>query len=173
VRHARCRQRSICGSRVHSKTTLPVDGAGMAFGVISTTFLPGSSLAPAHASAVIRLAEVFPTGASAISQVLPRNVNQGLVIKLAAARAGGAITGAHVLSNIDARVIRPLVAICLFVISFFILLRTARAPPPRNAPGRGSPLEARRTQVDRVAAERGQRLEEFKRWQVEIDQAEV
>jgi hypothetical protein len=87
----------------------------MAFGVISTTFLLSSSLAPAHASAVIRLAEVFPTGASAISQVLPRN---GLVIKLAAAGAGGAITGAHVLSNIDARVIRPLVAICLFVISF-------------------------------------------------------
>jgi hypothetical protein len=123
-------------------------------------------LAPAHASAVIRLWEVFPTGASAISQVLPRNVNQGLVIKLAVAGAGGAITGAHVLFGYR-------IAICLFVISFFILLRTARAPPPRNAPGRGSPLEARRTQVDRVAAERGQRLEEFKRWQVEIDQAEV
>jgi hypothetical protein len=70
-------------------------------------------------------------------------------------------------------VIRLLVAAYLFVVGLFILLRAIRAPPPRDAPGRGSPLEARRSQVDRVAAERGQRLEEFKRWQVEIDQAEV
>jgi uncharacterized protein len=112
-----------------------VDGAlGMAFGVISTTFLLSFGLTPAHASAVIHLAEVFTTGASAISHVMHKNINQGLVIKLAVAGASGAITGAHVLSNIDGRVMRPLVAVYLFVIGVFILLRAVRSPPPREAP---------------------------------------
>ncbi len=112
-----------------------VDGAlGMAFGVISTTFLLSFGLTPVHASAVIHLAEVFTTGASAISHAMHKNINQRLVIKLAVAGAGGAITGAHVLSNIEGRVMRPLVAVYLFVIGVFILLRAVRAPPSSDAP---------------------------------------
>jgi uncharacterized protein len=111
-----------------------VDGAlGMAFGVISTTFLLNFGLAPAHASAVVHLAEVFTTGASAISHVMHKNINQRLVIKLALSGAGGAITGAYVLSNIEGRVMRPLVAIYLFFIGVFILLRAARATPSSDA----------------------------------------
>jgi uncharacterized protein len=112
-----------------------VDGAlGMAFGVISTTFLLSFGLTPAHASAVIHLAEVFTTGASALSHAMHKNINRRLVIKLGAAGASGAIAGAHVLSNIDGRVMRPLVAAYLFVIGIFILLRAVRAPPPSDAP---------------------------------------
>jgi len=111
-----------------------VDGAlGMAFGVISTTFLLSFGLTPAHASAVIHLAEVFTTGASAVSHAMHKNINRRLVIKLAVAGASGAIVGAHVLSNIDGRVMRPLVAAYLFVIAIFILLRAVRAPQPRDA----------------------------------------
>ena len=45
-----------------------VDGAlGMAFGVISTTAMLSLGLSPAHASAVVHTAEVFTTGASAVS----------------------------------------------------------------------------------------------------------
>jgi uncharacterized membrane protein YfcA len=112
-----------------------VDGAlGMAFGVISTTFLLSFGLTPAHASAVIHLAEVFTTGASALSHAMHKNINRRLVIRLGVAGASGAIAGAHVLSNIDGRVMRPLVAVYLFVLGVFILLRAVRAPPSSDAP---------------------------------------
>jgi uncharacterized membrane protein YfcA len=82
---------------------------------------------------VIHLAEVFTTGASAISHAMHKNINQRLVIKLAVAGAGGAITGAHVLSNIEGRVMRPLVAVYMFVIGVFICYERF-GPPSSDAP---------------------------------------
>ena len=53
-----------------------VDGAlGMAFGVISTTAMLSLGLSPAHASAVVHTAEVFTTGASAVSHAIHNNIN--------------------------------------------------------------------------------------------------
>ena len=88
-----------------------IDGAlGMAFGVISTSALLTLGLSPAHASAVVHTAEVFTTGASAVSHAIHKNINRRLVIELGLAGSLGAIIGAHVLSNIDGRVMRPFVA---------------------------------------------------------------
>lgn len=104
-----------------------IDGAlGMAFGVISATALLTLGYLPAHASAVVHTAEIFTTGASAISHAIHRNVNRKLVIELALAGTVGAVTGAYVLSNIDGRIIRPLVAAYLLVLGLWVLLRALR-----------------------------------------------
>ena len=112
-----------------------IDGAlGMAFGLISTSALLTLGLSPAHASAMVHTAEVFTTGASAVSHALHKNINRRLVIELGLAGSLGAIIGAHVLSNIDGRVMRPFVAAYLLVLGLSILLRALRAPPETDTP---------------------------------------
>ena len=112
-----------------------VDGAlGMAFGLISTTTLLTIGLSPAHASAMVHTAEVFTTGASAVSHAIHKNINRRLVVELAVAGSVGAIIGAYVLSNIDGRVMRPFVAAYLLVLGLSILLRAFHAPPETDAP---------------------------------------
>jgi uncharacterized membrane protein YfcA len=100
-----------------------IDGAlGMAFGVISTTALLTVGVAPAQASAIVHTAEIFTTGASAASHIYQRNVDWRLVVRLGIAGVIGAALGAWVLSNIDAAVVRPFVAIYLAAIGIFILI---------------------------------------------------
>ena len=107
-----------------------VDGAlGMAFGLLSTSAMLTIGLSPAHASAIVHTAEVFTTGASAVSHMLHKNINRRLMIELAVAGSIGAIIGAYVLSNIDGRVIRPLVAAYLLVLGISLLLRARHQPP--------------------------------------------
>ena len=112
-----------------------VDGAlGMAFGVISTTAMLSLGMSPAHASAMVHTAEVFTSGASAVSHAIHNNINRRLVIELAAAGSVGAVIGAYVLSNIDGRVMRPFVAAYLMVLGLSILLRAFHAPPESDTP---------------------------------------
>lgn len=112
-----------------------IDGAlGMAFGVISTTALLTLGLSPVHASAMVHTAEVFTTGASAVSHAAHKNINRRLVIELALAGSAGAIVGAYVLSNIDGQVLRPFVAAYLGVLGLSILMRSFRAPPESDTP---------------------------------------
>ena len=92
-----------------------VDGAlGMAYGVISTARMLMIGLPPAQASALVHTAEVFTTGASAASHIYHRNVDWRFVMRLGIAGVLGAVLGAWVLSNLDAKVMRPFVssAIC-------------------------------------------------------------
>ena len=112
-----------------------VDGAlGMAFGVISTTAMLSLGLSPAHASAMVHTAEVFTTGASAVSHAIHNNINRRLVIELAVEGSVGAIIGAYVLSNIDGQAMRPFVAAYLLVLGLSILLRAFHAPPETDTP---------------------------------------
>jgi uncharacterized protein len=91
-----------------------VDGAlGMAFGVVSTSAMLMIGVPPAQASALVHTAEVFTTGASAASHIYHRNVDWRLVIRLGIAGVIGAVLGAWVLSNLDAKVcVRSWPAIC-------------------------------------------------------------
>jgi len=112
-----------------------VDGMlGMAFGVISTTAMLSIGLPPAQASAVVHTAEIFTTGASAVSHIYHRNVDWRLVMRLGVAGVAGAVLGAWLLSNIDAAVMRPYVFGYLFVMSLYILYRAARLSRPREKP---------------------------------------
>jgi uncharacterized protein len=117
-----------------------VDGTlGMAFGVISTSAMLTFGFAPAQASALVHTAEVFTTGASAVSHVYHRNVDWRLVIRLGVAGVVGAVLGAWVLSNVDAAAVRPYVAAYLVLIGVFILFKAWRMAPPREAPARWVP----------------------------------
>ena len=112
-----------------------VDGAlGMAFGVVSTSAMLMIGLPPAQASALVHTAEVFTTGASAASHVYHRNVDWRLVIRLGIAGVIGAALGAWVLSNVDAKFMRPFVFAYLFLMAIYILLKAAQIPTPRDAP---------------------------------------
>src|SRR6188472_52581 len=104
-----------------------VDGAlGMAYGVLTNTALLSIGLAPAQASAVVHTAEIFTTGASAASHIYHRNVDWRLVTRLGIAGVAGAVLGAWVLSNVDASVVRPYVAVYLSAIGLFILFKAMR-----------------------------------------------
>lgn len=115
-----------------------VDGAlGMAFGVITNTLLVSvMGVAPARASASVHLVETFTTAASAVSHIYHRNVNWKLFARLVIPGMIGGVSGAYLLSNIDAHVARPFVMGYLTCIGVYLLWRWWRSdhgPPYRAA----------------------------------------
>jgi uncharacterized protein len=111
-----------------------VDGAlGMAFGVISSTLLVSViGVTPATASAGVHLVECFTTGVSGISHALHRNVNWRLFLRLIVPGIIGGVTGAYLLTSIDAAVTRPIVMTYLAGIGVYLLWRGLRYPPHRE-----------------------------------------
>lgn len=102
-----------------------VDGAiGMAFGVITNTLLVSViGMPPAQASARVHLVEMFTTAASGISHVLHKNVDWKLFSRLAIPGVIGGVTGAYVLTSIDAAVAKPFVMTYLTGIGVYLLYR--------------------------------------------------
>jgi len=109
-----------------------VDGAlGMAYGVISSSVLLALGVPPAAASASVHGAEVFTTGASAISHGMHRNIDWRLFVPLAVAGVIGGVLGAYVLSGIDGRAIKPFIIAYLATIGVWILWRAGHDIRPR------------------------------------------
>lgn len=109
-----------------------VDGAlGMAFGVISQTLLVSIGMPPAAASASTHLVELFTTGASGVSHMAHRNVDWGLFKRLVPFGVIGGVTGAYLLSNIDATVAKPFVLTYLIGIGCYLLYRAIRMAEPK------------------------------------------
>src|SRR5918995_3701764 len=101
-----------------------VDGSlGMAYGVTSTTLLLTVGIAPAVASAAVYLSEVGTTLASGFSHWRFGNVDWGKVGWMAVPGGVGAFLGAVVLSSISAEAAQPIVAIFLFCLGVYILVR--------------------------------------------------
>ncbi|MFC4291668.1 sulfite exporter TauE/SafE family protein [Sphingorhabdus arenilitoris] len=118
-----------------------VDGAlGMAFGVISTTLLISMGVPPALASASVHAVECVTTGVSGVSHVYHRNVDWKLFRKLALPGIAGGITGAYVLSNIDAGIAKPFVLTYLTIIGAILIYRALRWPPQVREPKYVAPL---------------------------------
>lgn len=109
-----------------------IDGAlGMAFGVISQTLLVSvMGVPPAAASASVHLVEVFTTGTSGISHIVHKNIDWGLFKRLVPFGILGGVTGAYLLSNVDASVARPFVMIYLTGIGFYLLFKAFRQLEP-------------------------------------------
>ena len=101
-----------------------VDGAlGMAYGVTSTTLLLTAGIAPAAASASVHLSEVGTTFVSGISHWRFGNVNWQTVRWMAIPGGIGAFLGAVVLSSISAEAAKPFIAVFLFGLGVYILIR--------------------------------------------------
>ncbi|MCB5423923.1 sulfite exporter TauE/SafE family protein [Altererythrobacter sp. CC-YST694] len=108
-----------------------VDGAlGMAFGVLTQTMLVAVlGVPPATASASVHLVEVFTTGASGTSHIIHRNVDWKLFWRLVPAGIIGGVSGAYLLSSIDASAAKPFVMAYLTVIGFYLLYKAVRHDP--------------------------------------------
>ena len=110
-----------------------VDGAlGMAFGVLTTTSLLAFGVPPALASAMTHVTEIFTTAASGVSHVIHRNVDWGLVARLALPGMVGGAIGAYFLATVEADFIRPVVSIYLAAIGLYIIFKAFRPQWPRE-----------------------------------------
>ena len=100
-----------------------VDGAlGMAYGVTCTSFLLSMGVTPAISSASVHVAEMFTTGASAISHFRFKNINKKLFKSLLIPGVLGSVTGAYLLSDvIDGNVIKPYMAFYMLVLGVIII----------------------------------------------------
>ncbi len=100
-----------------------VDGTlGMGYGATSTSFLLAYGIPPAISSTGVHVAEMFTTGASAISHFKFGNINKKLVKHLLIPGVLGSIAGAYLLSDvIDGDVIKPFIALYMIVLAFIII----------------------------------------------------
>ena len=112
-----------------------VDGAlGMAYGVLTSSALLLIGVPPAQASALVHTAEVFTTGASALSHIYHRNVDWRYVMRLGVPGVLGAVLGAWILSNVELIAARRWVYFYLLVMGGYILLKSFRIAPRRREP---------------------------------------
>ncbi|GAB4453115.1 MAG: hypothetical protein OHK0029_05270 [Armatimonadaceae bacterium] len=112
-----------------------VDGAlGMAFGITATSLLLTAGASPAIASATVHTAEVFTTGASAISHRLLGNVDRSLLLRLAVPGVIGAVVGSYLLASLPGDKLKPFIAVYLLFLGVRVLRQAlkkeADAPEP-------------------------------------------
>lgn len=111
-----------------------VDGAlGMAYGVTSTSFLLSLGVTPAVSSASVHVAEMFTTGASAISHFRFKNINKKLFKSLLIPGVLGAVTGAYLLSDvIDGAMIKPYIAFYMLILGVIIIRKAIQKNLVKN-----------------------------------------
>ena len=119
-----------------------VDGAlGMAFGVITNTMLVGVlGLPPAQASQRVHVVECFTTATSGISHLLHGNIDGKLFLRLVIPGVIGGVTGAYLLTSIDASVIKPFVLAYLAGMGVYLLARGLLYPPKLREAKHVAPL---------------------------------
>lgn len=110
-----------------------IDGAlGMAYGISSTTFLLASGVSPAVATASVHIAEVFTTGVSGLAHLKMRNVKPKLFFRLLVPGLTGAITGAWLVSSIDAHIIKPIISVYLLLMGLYLVSKVFRHYQPNH-----------------------------------------
>ncbi|MNX68197.1 Sulfite exporter TauE/SafE [compost metagenome] len=105
-----------------------VDGTlGMGYGATSTSFLLAYGVPPVVSSTGVHVAEMFTTGASAISHHRFGNINKKLVKHLLIPGVLGSITGAYLLSDvINGDVIKPFIAVYMIVLAIIIIRKALK-----------------------------------------------
>jgi uncharacterized membrane protein YfcA len=105
-----------------------VDGTlGMGYGATSTSFLLSLGVPPAISSTGVHVAEMFTTGASAISHYKFGNINKKLVRYLLIPGVIGSIIGAYLLSDvIDGKIIKPYISVYMIVLAILIIIKGLR-----------------------------------------------
>ncbi len=111
-----------------------VDGAlGMAYGVTSNSFLLSLGVPPAISSASVHVAEMFTTGASALSHFKFKNINKKLFKNLLIPGAIGAVAGAYLLSDfIDGDAFKPYMAAYMAVLGIIIIRKGLLGQKKKN-----------------------------------------
>lgn len=118
-----------------------IDGClGMAYGVISTSFLTALGVPILNASASIHFSEIFTTFTSGLSHLKFKNVDHNLLKKLLIPGVIGGISGACVLTQIDGNLLKPFVAVYLMILGIRILLKAFHNIKIKNVMGKIMPL---------------------------------
>jgi len=104
-----------------------IDGSlGMGYKVSSTTFLLTFGIPPKVASASVHTAGVVASAVSGYSHYRFGNFNKDLIIRLAIPGIVGGIIGALTLTVIPSEIIKPLIAVYLFIMGARILLKAMK-----------------------------------------------
>ena len=131
-----------------------IDGSlGMAYGVTSSTLLLAAGVAPAAASAAVHFSEIGTSLVSGASHHKLGNVDWRTVSILAVPGFVGAFLGATLLSHLDAAVAKPVVAVILLSLGFYVVYRFLRlggARPVDLLLGDRRPLGRLADALDRV-----------------------
>jgi uncharacterized membrane protein YfcA len=98
----------------------------MAFGVISTSFLLASGIAPAPASAAVRLAKIFVGAASGLAHWRIGNVDRVLCRRLVLPGMVGGAIGAFAVSYAPVDIVKPLMAFYLLAMGLFLVSKGLR-----------------------------------------------
>lgn len=111
-----------------------VDGTlGMAYGITSTSFLLTLGVPPAVSSTSVHVAEMFTTGASAISHFKFKNINKKLFRSLLIPGVLGSVTGAYLLSDyIDGDVIKPYISVYMVILGIVIIRKAIKKNIVKN-----------------------------------------
>jgi uncharacterized membrane protein YfcA len=99
---------------------------------VSTSVLLSFGVPLTTASASVHAAEVFTTGASALSHWRLGNVDRRLFLRLAPAGMVGGGLGAYVLTAVPGEIMRPVVSIYLALMGGIILWRATRGFAARD-----------------------------------------
>lgn len=104
-----------------------IDGAlGMAYGISATTFLLGTGVSPAVASASVHIAEIFTTGLSGLSHLRLGNVDRKLMLRLLIPGVLGGVLGALVVTKFDGAALKPWISGYLLVMGIYVLAKAWR-----------------------------------------------
>jgi uncharacterized membrane protein YfcA len=107
-----------------------IDGAlGMAYGVSSTSLLLATGASPAVASASVHTAEVFTTAASGLAHLRLGNVDRSMLRTLIFPGVLGGVLGAYVLTSVQGDLLKPFIALYLFLMGALIVLKSLRNRP--------------------------------------------
>lgn len=117
-----------------------VDGTmGMGYGTTSASALIALGFLPAVVSASVHTAEIFTTLVSGVSHVRMGNVDQGVVLPLAASGIVGGVVGAYALASLALGAnMRPIVGAILLLLGVIILLRSLQGKIAKHRAGRSS-----------------------------------
>jgi len=112
-----------------------VDGTlGMGYGATSTSLLLSFGVPPALSSMGVHVAEMFTTGASAISHYKFKNINKKLVLTLLVPGVLGSVLGAYLLADvIDGKVIKPYIAVYMIILAVIIIIKGLRKTIKKKA----------------------------------------
>ena len=104
-----------------------VDGAlGMAYGLISSSFLLAAGVSPATTAATVMFAGTFTSGTSAISHHRFGNVHSPLFKKLVVPGILGAAMGSYLVTRLNGDSIRPYITAYLISMGLYVVIKSFR-----------------------------------------------
>jgi uncharacterized membrane protein YfcA len=105
---------------------------GMGYGVTCSMMLMTFGIPPVFVSASINTAELFTGGFTGVLHARMGNVDQTLFRKLLVFGVIGAIFGTFILVQVPGDVLKPFIAVYLFIVGAIIIYKTINPPQPRE-----------------------------------------